>query len=95
LDPDRLLPPRQINSNISVRTEKAIQWAMSLHPADRPQTIEVFRESLLGNYQPVIRPMTARQNQSITRYLQEDPERTLLWVTAGLALISLLATFAR
>jgi eukaryotic-like serine/threonine-protein kinase len=96
LDPDRLIPPRQINDQVSTRTEKAILWAMSLHPDDRPQSVEIFRESLLGNYQPVIRPPTGgRQAQSLTRYLQKDPERILLWVVAGLGLISLLATFAR
>ncbi len=96
LDPDRLIPPRQINPDISTRTEKAILWAMALHPADRPQSVEIFRESLLGNYQPIIRPAAAtRQAQSLARYLQRDPERILLWVAAGLGIISLLATFVR
>ena len=68
LDPDRLIPPRQINPDISTRTEKAILWAMALHPADRPQSVEIFRESLLGNYQPIIRPAAAtRQAQSLAR----------------------------
>src|SRR5512135_415294 len=94
LDPDRLIPPRQINPGISPRTEKAILWAMALHPDDRPQTVEFFRESLLGSYQPVVRPMT-RPGSSITHYLYTDPERALIWVSAGLALLSLIATLAR
>ena len=36
LDPLRLVPPRQINPEISVRTERAILRAMALHPDERP-----------------------------------------------------------
>lgn len=95
LEPERLTPPRQINSEVSPRTEKAILWAMSLHPDDRPQSIEIFRESLLGNFQPVIRPITARQAQPVTRFLERDPERIFLWIIAGLGVLSFLATFVR
>lgn len=94
LDPDRLIPPRQINPGISPRTEKAILWAMALHPDDRPQSVEFFRESLLGSYQPIVRPVS-RPGSSITHYLYTDPERALIWVSAGLALLSLIATLAR
>jgi len=94
LDPERLIPPRQINPGISPRTEKAILWAMSLHPDDRPQTVEIFQESLLGSYQPLTRPAT-RPGSSITHYLHTDPERILIWISAGLILVSLIATLAQ
>ena len=94
LDPDRLIPPRQINPGISPRTEKAILWAMALHPDDRPQTVDLFRESLLGSYQPVSRPVS-RPGSSITHYLYTNPERILILVSAGLAVLSLIATLAR
>jgi eukaryotic-like serine/threonine-protein kinase len=94
LDPERLVPPRQVNSEVSPRTEKAILWAMELHPDDRPQTVEFFRESLLGSYQPVNRP-TARPKTSLLHYINADPERELIWVSAVLVLVSLIATLAR
>jgi serine/threonine-protein kinase len=94
LDPDHLITPRQINPGISQRTEKATLWAMSLHPDDRPQTVTIFRESLLGSFQPVSRPLS-RPGSSITHYLNTNPERLLIWAAAGLALISLIATLAR
>lgn len=94
LDPGHLIPPRQINPGISLRSEKAILWAMSLHPDDRPQSVEIFRESLLGSYQPVNRPV-ARPGSSITHYFNTNPERTLIAISAGLTLISLIATLAR
>ncbi len=94
LDPDNFTPPRQINPGISPRTEKAILWAMSLHPDDRPQTIEIFQESLLGSYQPINRP-AKRPGTSITHYFYTNPERILIWVSTGLLLISLIATLAQ
>ncbi len=95
LDPDRLIPPRQINGGISMRSEKAILWAMSLHPDDRPQSVEEFRESLLGGYRPVSNRPAARPGTSITHYLHTNPEQILIWVSAGLTLLSLIATLAR
>jgi eukaryotic-like serine/threonine-protein kinase len=94
LDPDRLIPPRQVNPGISPRSEKAILWAMALHPDDRPQTVELFRESLLGSFQPIVRPVT-RPGTSINHYLNTNPERILIVISAGLAVISLIATLAR
>ncbi len=94
LDPERLIPPRQINMGVSLRTEKAILWAMALHPDDRPQTVEQFRESLLGSYQPIIRPIT-RPGSSISHYIYTDPERALILIGFGLAALSLIATLAR
>lgn len=94
LDPDRLIPPRQINPGISPRTEKAILWAMSLHPDDRPQTVEIFQESLLGSYQPLTRP-ASRPGTSITHYFYTSPERILIWISAALILVSLIATLAQ
>jgi serine/threonine-protein kinase len=94
LDPDRLVPPRALNSGINNRTEKAILWAMSLHPDDRPQSVEFFRDSLLGSYQPVTRP-AARPGSSMSHYMHTNPERMLIWVTAALAALSLIVTLVR
>ena len=91
LDPGHLIPPRQINPGVSLRTEKAILWAMALHPDDRPQSVEIFRDSLLGGFQPVTRPAT-RPGSSITHYFNTNPERTLIAISVGLTLISLIAT---
>ena len=93
LDPARFIPPRQINMGVSMRTEKAILWAMALHPDDRPNTVELFRESLLGSYQPIIRPLS-RPGSSISHYIYTDPERVLILIGAGLAVLSLIATLA-
>jgi len=49
LDSRSLVPPREINPALTIRTEKAILWAMALHPDDRPATVQIFRDALLGS----------------------------------------------
>jgi serine/threonine-protein kinase len=90
LSPESLLGPRQINANISPRTERAILWAMSLHPNERPPNVEAFRQALIGDRVPPTRP--APYKPTLRTTLQSYPERTLLFVSAGLAAIGLIAS---
>jgi eukaryotic-like serine/threonine-protein kinase len=95
LHPENLTLPRQINPEINVRTEKAILWAMSLHPDERPQDVESFRQSLLGNWVPPVRPSRKPPTPSLRMVLSATREQILLWVAAGLLVISLIVTLAR
>jgi len=97
LNPENLIPLRQINPAVSPRAERAVLWAMSLHPDERPQSIADFRQALLGHHEPPTHPLTARriQPQSVWDYLSNPTETTLAWSAAGLLLLSLLATLAR
>ncbi len=93
LDPQRLIPPRQINPDISIRTERCILWAMGLHPDERPESVEVFRKSLIGEH-----PNFPRLNSTAASpwsFIQAPVERNLIVVTAVLLLLSLLATLIR
>jgi serine/threonine-protein kinase len=94
LQPDSLIPLRQINPEVSPRTERAILWAMSLHPDERPATIDDFRQALLGYRESPTLPLPIRRARSlpVTDYLTRPPEATLAWSAAVLLLISLLAT---
>ncbi len=90
LNPENLLPPRQINPDISPRTERAILWAMNLHPDERPESVEAFHKSLLGDRptlpRPSLRPTEPRD------LLHAMPERMLLGVSAALTVLSLIMT---
>ncbi len=93
LNPDSLIPPRRLNPNISPDIERAVLWAMALHPNDRPATIRVLREALLGDNPP--QPPTSpapryRKIQPAIFYRVAWPERIL----AGLAAVLLLLAFA-
>jgi serine/threonine protein kinase len=97
LHPESLVPLRQINSAISIRTERAVLWAMSLHPDERPHTVDEFRQALLGYSEPPTLPIAVRRvrPQPAWEYLAQRPEATLAWSAAVLLLISLLATLVR
>lgn len=92
LYPDSLIAPTKLNPNISDRTERAILWAMSLHPEDRPQDIQTFRQALIGDISPITRPRIQSKPTRIMDLLSSPTEKTLLWVSAGLALLSLVFT---
>lgn len=97
LHPESLVPLRQINPAISIRTERAVLWAMSLHPDERPHTVDDFRQALLGYSEPPTLPIAVRRArpQPTWEYLGLRPEATLAWSAAVLLLISLLATLVR
>jgi serine/threonine-protein kinase len=97
LQPESLLPIRQINPDVSQRTEKAILWAMALHPDERPDTIEDFEQALLGYREAPNHPLTVRHSREVpvSDYFTHPPEATLAWSAAVLLLISLLATLVR
>ncbi len=95
LQPDALVSLRQHNPEISPRTERAVLWAMSLHPDERPQDIEAFRQALLGNWDPVTRPRASLPAPSFADMLDMPSERTLLFISAGLVLLSLVATLLK
>ena len=92
LHPEMLVPPRQLNPDISLRTERAILWAMSLHPEDRPQDVEEFRNALLGNWNPVTRPRAPLPTPSIADLVSSPTEMALILISAGLVLVSLIIT---
>ncbi len=96
LNPNTLAAPRSINPEISARTERAILWAMGLHPDERPATVEDFRESLLGDREIAILSRPRANNHNYHQpLLSSAPERLLLGVTVMLTLATLIFTLAR
>ena len=98
LQPESLPPVRQINHAVSQRTERAILWAMSLHPDQRPESIEILRQALLGTREPPTIPVAVsppQQNLSLWKTITSTPDSILLWLAAGLFLLSLITTLIR
>ena len=93
LNAGSMIPIRQINSSISSRTEKAILYAMNLHPDERPENIEQFRQMLLGD-RPILLP-SATKTLSLWDVITTGNERVLLSATFALTLVSLLVTVFR
>jgi serine/threonine-protein kinase len=92
LNPEILIAPRDLNADISPRTERAIFWAMNLHPDERPQSIQELRQALLGDWNPVQQPRRALPTPSLIDLLSSPLERTLIWVSLALIFISLIVT---
>jgi serine/threonine-protein kinase len=95
LHPEALIPPRRINPDISLRTEKAILWAMELHPDLRPESVEALRQFLFGTKELPPRPLTRSRRGPTFEALLAPPESILLGISAILLLLSLVATLGR
>jgi serine/threonine-protein kinase len=94
LQPSSLTPPRELNPSLSPRTEKAILWAMELHPNDRPESIEVLNSFLFGESELPTRQQALGSAFDIPRLelFGQRVDAYLVWTTAGLLLLSLIAT---
>jgi eukaryotic-like serine/threonine-protein kinase len=93
LNPESLISIRQINPQVSQRTERAVVWAMNLHPDERPESVADFRESLLGERATPFHSSKHSSSQAHLRdIIRARPEQALLAVTAALTLLSLIAT---
>jgi serine/threonine-protein kinase len=90
LHPESLVPPRQINPNLSARTERAILWALSLHPDERPQDIEQFRQALVGNINPATQPRQPLPKPTFADLINSPTD----WILIGLAVLMLAISLA-
>jgi serine/threonine-protein kinase len=95
LQPNALIPPRQYNPELLLRTERAILWAMNLHPDERPQNIDEFRQALVGNLNPVTQPRGPLPRWTLGDILANPTEKALAIVSASLLLLTLIITLMR
>ncbi len=95
LHPGSLTSLREIRSDISVRTERAIVWAMNLHPDERPQDVNAFRQALLGNLNPTTRPHRQKTSSTFGDFIPTSTEWILAALVVGVMVLSLLATLLR
>jgi hypothetical protein len=65
---------------------------MNLHPADRPNSVEIFREALLGDWNPANIPGPSLPTPKLEDVFGSPIERGLAIAAAALLLISLIAT---
>ncbi|GAB4501117.1 MAG: hypothetical protein Fur0035_06580 [Anaerolineales bacterium] len=92
LHPEALTAPRKINPAISLRTERAILWALELHPDARPDSIETLRQYLFGTKELPTRPLNRPRRATALSALLAPPENLLLVSGLALLLLGLIAT---
>jgi eukaryotic-like serine/threonine-protein kinase len=95
LNPGSLKPLRDFNPDVSPRTERAILWAMQLHPDDRPQSVEEFRKTLSGGWTPSTNSKTDMPYLTLVDLVSLPIERVLALVALGLLFLSLIFTLLR
>ncbi|HEY42502.1 MAG TPA: serine/threonine protein kinase [Anaerolineae bacterium] len=92
LRPDALRPPRELNTDIDPAVERAILWAMELHPDERPQDMESFRQALLGKV-PLSNLILRSRPSLLNSLLRSTAHRILVATAAIMFFIALIATF--
>jgi eukaryotic-like serine/threonine-protein kinase len=99
LQPNALRAPREINHAIPGRVERALLWALSLHPDERPPDAHTFREALhSGPIPPNLLAGGAdagAQLRDLWAEITDSPLDRLLAAAAALAtMLALLASYA-
>ncbi|HEY9122193.1 MAG TPA: serine/threonine-protein kinase [Brevefilum sp.] len=92
LSPGSLPKVRSINPNVSYRTERAIHWALQLHPEDRPKDIDAFIKALFIEDAPITRPYNGTGVKPAT---MRKPEKVLIFLASSLLVASFLLTLLR
>jgi len=95
LHPEALVPPRQYNPELSLRTDRAILWAMELHPDERPQDIEEFRKALFGKLIPNARVKQSLPRLTLGDLMSSPTERILAAISVSLLILTFIFTLMR
>ncbi|HLF03517.1 MAG TPA: serine/threonine-protein kinase [Anaerolineales bacterium] len=97
LKPSALSPLTDINPLASARTERAVAWALKLHPDERPASVQAFRDALYDGIFPDETGERVYVPSSPQEFLERalsDPQQRRLAIVAGLlALLALFSTF--
>lgn len=97
LKPGALPALRDINPLVSPRTERAVAWALSLHPDERPPTVRAFSEAIFSGIFPDVTGERVYVPSSPQEWLERalaDPTQRRLAIVAGLlALFAIFVTF--
>lgn len=89
LNPGHLSKIREINPSVSTRTERAVHWALALHPEDRPRDIDALTKALFYEDAPITQPYHSNHRQPKPIQI---PEKILIAVAGSLMVLSLLLT---
>jgi serine/threonine protein kinase len=101
LSPRSLRDPRDISPVISDRTARAVLWAMSMHPDDRPPDVATFTEALFGKgmlpprrFVPSLRRADPKRNVSAASMTLAQGNVALAILAAVLLIVAMVVTIA-
>ncbi len=90
-----LIPPREINPNLSLHIEKAILWAMSLHPDNRPLNVLALRDALVGKQDVPLFPTRDLLGFETPQITIVSAEQIVSYFAIGLFIIGFITTLLR
>lgn len=88
IDPEILTTPRQLNSTISLQMQRAILWAMNLHPDERPQSITQLRDYFTGK--SLVIDTGGADQLTFREFLKKPFVKTEIYIAIALAIIGLI-----
>jgi len=91
IDPDSLLAPRSINPKIPSRINRAILWAMSLHPDERPKSMAQLKDFFTGKTSKI--EIRINKKVNLAELLKTNELRNFLIAVGALSLIGFLFSF--
>lgn len=82
LNPGKLTVPRDVNPDISPHVERAILWAMEIHPSARPESVEALIDALVGKSPVITRPDKSEHDANDTDIWRDAflANQSLLWI---------------
>jgi serine/threonine-protein kinase len=90
LNPSVLRAPHLINKEVSFHVSEAVLWAMEMHPDERPDNIEPFRQVLMGVERRPQKRIAQIVDPSLSQALKAN--RTMALIALGLFLLAVLLT---
>ena len=90
-----LTPPIDINPRLNPTVEKAVLWAMALHPDERPPDVLAFRDALFGRLEAPTLGQINRYGFETPRFSIFSSEQIAGYIALGLFLTGLIATVIR
>jgi len=90
LNPAVLRPLNSINGDVDRDVSEAIQWALEMHPDDRPKDIEELRQALLGEIRPLPSENQLEKDGNLADAIELNS--TLVLLVLGLFLLAVILT---
>ena len=87
--PDSLKSPRSINPSISQQMDRAVLWALNLHPDERPQNMMQLKDYFTGQTSSF--ETRGLEVDMVKEYAADPAIRNLLIASAALTLIGFIA----
>lgn len=87
--PESMKPPRAINPAISKQLERAILWAMNLHPDERPQTMMQLKDYFTGRSTSIESKIS--DMDEIKKLTSDSEIRKLLIAAAAITAVGFIA----